>query len=60
MRDYQSSDSQSDATGRGSSLSSRDDLGEVAQILGLPSADLVYVDRFVVDRKRMEILLFGE
>lgn len=52
------SDSQSDCTGRGSSLGSREDLSELAASLGLTSAELSQ-DRFRVDRKRLEALIFG-
>ncbi|XP_014283039.2 protein bicaudal C [Halyomorpha halys] len=58
IRSEAMSDSQSDCTGRGSSLGSREDLSELAASLGLTSAELSQ-DRFRVDRKRLEALIFG-
>ncbi|KAK9505694.1 hypothetical protein O3M35_009686 [Rhynocoris fuscipes] len=48
-------------TGRDSSLgSSREDLQDIAHSLGLPSATLLTQERFRVDRRRLESLMFGD
>ena len=52
------SDTMSDCT-RASSVVSREDLQELALSLGLNSAELLAQDRFKVDRKRLETLMFS-
>ncbi|XP_014246795.1 protein bicaudal C homolog 1-B isoform X2 [Cimex lectularius] len=54
------SETNSDCTaGRESSIGSREDLQEIMTNLGISSVDLLAQDRFRVDRKLLENLLFG-
>uniref|UniRef100_A0A1B6DKN9 SAM domain-containing protein n=1 Tax=Clastoptera arizonana TaxID=38151 RepID=A0A1B6DKN9_9HEMI len=66
MRPYKGSDNMSqisngtNTSGKGSDYSCREDLQELADLLGLTSVAEIYQERFRVDRRKLENMIKGE